>query len=153
MHSGNDTEKNALKTNAELTLKLATASLGFLYVLGLLVSNMHLMTLGISDFTSVQARNIMTGCLFVFLLFLCVSGGGNDFHNDLRLRTNHDITNVSAIWQICGISWDNCYRFSRIKRGFLVRRDHIGIYVPLGEAVGGRIYRVCMDVAVHNIGH
>ena len=66
MNSGNSTEKNIFMTNPDLVLKLATAVLGVLYVLGLLVSNMHLMTLGISDFTSLQARNIMTGLLFIF---------------------------------------------------------------------------------------
>ncbi|MBU0910789.1 MAG: hypothetical protein KKA54_08740 [Proteobacteria bacterium] len=66
MPGGNATEKNTLATDAELTIKLVTFVLGVLYVLGLIVSNMHLMKLGISDFTSLQARNIMTGFLFVF---------------------------------------------------------------------------------------
>src|SRR5215510_8325210 len=65
MHSGNSNEKNTFSANSELTLKIATGVVGVLYVLGLLVSNMHLMTLGISDFTSLQARNVMTGFLFV----------------------------------------------------------------------------------------
>src|SRR5262245_46270270 len=66
MSSENSTEKNSFTTKSELGLKLATGVLGVLYVLGLLVSNLHLMTLGISDFTSLQARNVMTGFLFVF---------------------------------------------------------------------------------------
>ncbi len=70
MPGGNATEKNTLTTDAELAIKLVTVVLGVLYGLGLLVSNMHLMKLGISDFTSLQARNIMTGFLFVFYTFL-----------------------------------------------------------------------------------
>jgi hypothetical protein len=70
MPGGNTTEKNTLTTDAEHAIKLVTVVLGVLYVLGLLVSNMHLMKLGIADFTSLQARNIMTGFLFVFYTFL-----------------------------------------------------------------------------------
>lgn len=70
MDNGNSTENNTFAKKSELVLKLATAVLGVLYVLGVLVSNMHLMTLGISDFTSLQARNIMTGFLFIFYTFL-----------------------------------------------------------------------------------
>ncbi len=70
MRGGNSAEKNRLTTDAELAIKLVTVVLGILYVLGLLVSNMHLMKLGISDFTSLQARNIMAGSLFVFYAFL-----------------------------------------------------------------------------------
>ena len=50
----------------ELTVKLATAVLGVLYVLGLLISNIQTMTLGISDFSSIHARNVITGFGFIF---------------------------------------------------------------------------------------
>jgi hypothetical protein len=60
--SGNKSSRDA---TIELTLKVGTAALGALYVLGLLVSNLQLMTLGISDFSSLQARNIMIGVVFV----------------------------------------------------------------------------------------
>ena len=62
-----------LLDHAELLLKLGTAVLGSLYVLGLLISNVQLMELGISDFTSLQARNVMTGCLFVFYLAVMIA--------------------------------------------------------------------------------
>lgn len=71
MADADTTEKNTLTGKAELVIKLLTFVLGVLYVLGLLVSNMHLMKLGIADFSSLQARNIMTGFLFlIFLTFL-----------------------------------------------------------------------------------
>jgi hypothetical protein len=59
----------------ELGAKLITAGLGVLYVLGILISNVQLMELGISDFTALQPRNILTGfffALFVFWLLLIV---------------------------------------------------------------------------------
>ena len=62
--------------NAELLLKLGSAILGILYVFGLLISNLQLMELGVSDFSSLQVRNIMTGFLFlayVLLLLLALS--------------------------------------------------------------------------------
>src|SRR5688572_30961098 len=60
--------RTRLGTNTELLLKLGTAALGTLYVFGILVSNVQLMEVGISDFTSLQVRNVMTGFLFVFYL-------------------------------------------------------------------------------------
>lgn len=62
------TDKSRFVTQIELSLKLATAVLGGFYVLGLLISNAQLMELGISDFSSLQARNIMIG--FSFLIYL-----------------------------------------------------------------------------------
>jgi hypothetical protein len=56
--------------NAELLLKLASAILGAFYVLGLLISNLQLMDLGVADFSSLQIRNIMTGFLFLFYVLL-----------------------------------------------------------------------------------
>ena len=50
--------------DAETVLKLATAALGVLYVLGIMVSNIQLIGLGIADFSGLQARNILTGFLF-----------------------------------------------------------------------------------------
>jgi hypothetical protein len=50
----------------EPTAKIATAVLGVLYVFGLLISNIQLMALGISDFSSIQARNVITGFGFIY---------------------------------------------------------------------------------------
>jgi hypothetical protein len=63
--------------HGESIAKLATVVLGALYVLGVLVSNLQLMELGISDFAALQSRNILTGLFFVlyvtlFLLTLIV---------------------------------------------------------------------------------
>ena len=60
----------------ELILKLGGLILGTLYVLGLLISNIQLMSLGVVDFSSLHVRNILTGALFSFyvaLLFLSIS--------------------------------------------------------------------------------
>jgi hypothetical protein len=65
-----------LDTTAEPALKLGAAGLGALYVFGLLVSNVHLMAVGVSEFTSLRAQNVMTGSLtafyFVSLLVLAL---------------------------------------------------------------------------------
>jgi len=53
----------------ELIAKLATTGLGILYVLGILISNIQLMELGISDFTALQPRNILTGFFFTLFVF------------------------------------------------------------------------------------
>ena len=63
---------NLLFGNAEPLLKLGTVVLGSLYVVGLLISNVQLMALGISDFTAIQVRNVMTGCLFVLYAALTI---------------------------------------------------------------------------------
>jgi hypothetical protein len=60
--------KNFLDTTAEPLLKLGTAGLGALYVFGLLVSNLHLMAVGVSEFTSLRAQNVMTGSITVLYL-------------------------------------------------------------------------------------
>jgi hypothetical protein len=60
--------------NAELLLKLGTAAVGLLFVLGILVSNAQLMELGISDFASLQTRNVMIGFLFVIYVLIFLLG-------------------------------------------------------------------------------
>jgi phosphatidylserine synthase len=57
---------------AELLLKFVGAILAILYVLGLLISNIQLMELGVADFSSLRVRNIMTGFLFLFYVALIV---------------------------------------------------------------------------------
>jgi hypothetical protein len=65
--------KQPFVANLELMAKLSTAVLGVLYVLGLLISNIQLMSLGISDFSSIQTRNVLTGFGFIFyLVLLCL---------------------------------------------------------------------------------
>jgi hypothetical protein len=59
-------ENKTTPLNWELLLKLTSIILGSLYVLGLLISNIQLMALGVSDFSSLQVRNIMTGFIFFF---------------------------------------------------------------------------------------
>lgn len=59
--------------HAESLGKLATVVVGVLYVLGLLISNIQLMELGISDFASLQTRNILTGFFFLFYVMFLVS--------------------------------------------------------------------------------
>lgn len=58
--------KSDLQTLAELAAKVATVAGIVLYVLGLLISNAQLMELGIADFASLQARNVLIGLCFVF---------------------------------------------------------------------------------------
>lgn len=101
MAGENATEKNTLTADAELVIKLLTFFLGVLYVLGLLVSNMHLMKLGIADFTSLQARNIMTGFLFVFytiflLLVVVPITTGIYFCRRTLVATTHNLLGKSA---------------------------------------------------------
>lgn len=60
--------------NAELLLAIGTGAVGLLFVLGLLVSNVQLMELGISDFASLQTRNVMIGFLFVIYVLLFLLG-------------------------------------------------------------------------------
>jgi hypothetical protein len=83
MPSENQADKNPLTTDADFALKLAqtvglifSAVLGILYIIGLLVSNFQLMEIGIADFTSLQARNIMIGfafCIYIILLICFLS--------------------------------------------------------------------------------
>ena len=65
-------EKPLLAT-IESVLKLATAAVAGLYVVGLLVTNVQLMELGIADFPSLNPRNIMTGLLFIVYEFLLIA--------------------------------------------------------------------------------
>jgi hypothetical protein len=58
--------------NVETLLKVGSVILGALYVLGLLVSNVQLMELGVADFSSLQVRNVMTGILFLGYVMLLV---------------------------------------------------------------------------------
>jgi hypothetical protein len=60
--------KKFVETTAEPVLKLGAAALGALYVFGLLVSNLHLMSVGVSEFTSLRAQNVMTGSLIMFYI-------------------------------------------------------------------------------------
>lgn len=62
--------KHPVFEHAESIAKLATVILGVLYVLGVLISNVQLMELGISDFGALQPRNILTGFFFVFYVAL-----------------------------------------------------------------------------------
>lgn len=70
-------ESKGLAKKVEELSKLGTLVLVGLYVLGLLITNGHLMLLGIADFSALQARFVMTGILFVIytliLLMLPVS--------------------------------------------------------------------------------
>src|SRR5690349_19385090 len=64
--SSDPKSKHPVFEHAESVAKLATVVLGGLYVLGVLISNIQLMELGISDFASLlQTRNILTGFFFV----------------------------------------------------------------------------------------
>jgi hypothetical protein len=60
--------KHPVYEHAESIGKLATVVVGVLYVLGLLISNIQLMELGISDFGSLQPRNVLTGFFFLFYM-------------------------------------------------------------------------------------
>jgi hypothetical protein len=66
--------KHPFFEHADALGKLTTLALGVLYVLGILISNLQLRDLGISDFASLQARNVLTGFFFAvyFLWFLAV---------------------------------------------------------------------------------
>jgi hypothetical protein len=64
----------AFQAHIELITKLGTVTVVILYVLGLLVTNVHLMGLGIADFSALQARFVLIGVLFLCycgLLFAC----------------------------------------------------------------------------------
>jgi|EndMetStandDraft_2_1072991.scaffolds.fasta_scaffold25044_1 hypothetical protein len=60
----------SLSSSVELAVKLATAIAGGLYILGILVSNVQFMDLGIADFAALQPRNIGVGALFALYLAL-----------------------------------------------------------------------------------
>jgi Calcineurin-like phosphoesterase len=62
---GGRPERRPLLDHTEAVAKLSTVALGILYVFGVLISNVQLIDLGISDFASLQARNILTGLFFV----------------------------------------------------------------------------------------
>ena len=64
--------KSPVFEKADLLLKVGSAALAFFYICGLLVNNLQLMELGISDFASLRSRNIMTGTVFFLyvLIFL-----------------------------------------------------------------------------------
>jgi hypothetical protein len=64
-----DSEKQPLLQQTELALKIGTGIIAVLYVLGLMISNAQLMELGITDFASLQTRNVMVGLLYVIYLF------------------------------------------------------------------------------------
>jgi hypothetical protein len=49
----------------EVSAKAGALVVAFLYILGLLISNIHLMQLGIADFTDLRARYILVGLLFL----------------------------------------------------------------------------------------
>jgi hypothetical protein len=58
-------ERKRFFDHADALAKLATLALGVFYVFGILTSNIQLMDLGVSDFASLQARNVLTGFFFV----------------------------------------------------------------------------------------
>jgi hypothetical protein len=58
----------------EVITKLGTVTVAILYVLGLLVTNAHLMRLGVADFSALQARFVFSGVLFLIYVFLLVGG-------------------------------------------------------------------------------
>ncbi len=69
-------QDSQLTPKVEFIIKAATAILAVLYALGFFVSNIQLMEIGIADFSSINARNVLVGSLFayyfiVFLLFVC----------------------------------------------------------------------------------
>jgi hypothetical protein len=68
--SGGDSGLRSLTASAEMVFKITTALLGVLYVLGLLISNLQMMELGIADFAAFNTRNVMVGTLFVVYLSL-----------------------------------------------------------------------------------
>jgi len=71
VHVANGTPANPLISHAELVIKLGTGVIGATYVLGVLVSNVQLMALGVSDFGALQTRNILTGAgFFHYLLWM-----------------------------------------------------------------------------------
>ena len=53
----------------EKAVKYVTAAIGMLYVLGMLITNIQLTSLGLFDFSSVHARNVVVG---VVLVFYCI---------------------------------------------------------------------------------
>jgi hypothetical protein len=65
-------EAKSFAGQAETLLKLGTVALGVLYVLGVLISNIQLMEVGISDFASLRVRNVMTGFLFACYVVMLV---------------------------------------------------------------------------------
>jgi len=93
--------ETALRANIELITKVGTVTVVILYVLGLLVTNVHLMGLGIADFSALQARFVLSGVLFLcyfglliacpvvfFLVFLAARRfwrGSKSFPTALRL--------------------------------------------------------------------
>src|SRR4029077_14310086 len=56
----------------EQVVKVGTIAVGTLYAFGLLISNLQLMALGVADFTSLQARNVVIG--FMFAIYASLYG-------------------------------------------------------------------------------
>jgi hypothetical protein len=65
--------ETTVQTHIELITKLGTVTVVILYVLGLLVTNVHLMGLGIADFSALQARFVMSGVLFLYYCVLLIA--------------------------------------------------------------------------------
>lgn len=73
MSNSNAETKTLIANQVELLLKVTTIALGVMYVLGLLITNVQFMELGVADFSSLRARNIMIGFLFIlYFVFLLV---------------------------------------------------------------------------------
>jgi hypothetical protein len=66
--------ETALRASIELITKVGTVIVVTLYVLGLLVTNIHLMGLGIADFSALQARFVLSGFLFLCYCALLFAG-------------------------------------------------------------------------------
>jgi hypothetical protein len=66
-------DSKGLAKKVEELSKLGTLVLVGLYVLGLLITNGHLMLLGIADFSALQARFVMTGILFVVYVLILLA--------------------------------------------------------------------------------
>lgn len=60
------------EVSVEQLVKTGTAILAILFILGFLISNLHLMAFGVSDFTSFNSRNVMIGALFLIWLMLLI---------------------------------------------------------------------------------
>lgn len=55
----------------ESQVKITSGCLGGLFVLGVLINNLQLLELGLADFSSLQARNILIGFdFFIYIIFL-----------------------------------------------------------------------------------
>jgi hypothetical protein len=127
--------KSPFVEKAELVIKLGTALLGLAYVLGLLVSNVQLGQLGISDFTSLEVRTVMTGFLFLYYSMWFLVAISIPIFAYVLLRR----------WRLIGRFWVWLYVVFLILTPFLIGM-FVGSLCPWGEPLESKFSRSSISI-------